>query len=117
MKTCTKCHTVKPLSEFYNQPDRGRGTSYCKVCKNQYDMQRWSERKTKAVEYKGGCCEACGYSKYQGALEFHHINPAEKDVDWGQLRLRSWYRITAELDKCALLCSNCHKEEHHKLRQ
>lgn len=32
-----------------------------------------------AVQYKGGKCCVCGYNKYLGALEFHHLNPNEKD--------------------------------------
>ena len=77
-----------------------------------YQIKRWINRKIKAIEYKGGKCSSCGYSKYYGALEFHHINPDEKDYDWNKLRLKSWDKIINELDKCVLLCSNCHKETH-----
>lgn len=78
-------------------------------------IQRWIKIKKKAIAYKGGACEFCGYSKHYGALEFHHKNPEEKDVTWTKLRLRSWDRIVVELDKCTLLCANCHREEHHRL--
>jgi hypothetical protein len=77
-----------------------------------YQIQRWIKRKIKAIEYKGGACKHCGYSKYYGALEFHHLDPNEKDFSWQKLRLRSWDSITSELDKCILLCANCHREEH-----
>lgn len=117
MKLCTKCNTLKDYTDFYKHPNRKGGTSYCKTCKNQYDMERWTKRKEEAILYKGGCCQNCGYSKYYGALEFHHTDPSQKDVDWNKLRLRSWDKITYELDKCVLLCSNCHREEHHRLRQ
>ena len=69
-----------------------------------------------AVEYKGGCCEKCGYKKYIGALEFHHLDPNEKDfgiADKGFIR--SWDKIKKELDKCILVCSNCHKEIHNEI--
>lgn len=82
-----------------------------------YQIERWIRRKKEAITYKGGCCAHCGYDKHYGALEFHHQNPSEKDVNWNKLRLRSWGKITNELDKCVLLCSNCHREEHHRLRQ
>lgn len=82
--------------------------------KNQ--VQRWIKIKEKAIAYKGGCCACCGYNKFYGALEFHHTDPTQKDVDWGKLRLRSWDKITSELDKCVMLCANCHREEHHKSR-
>lgn len=69
--------------------------------------------KRKAVRYKGGCCSVCGYSKYIGALEFHHVDPASKEFGLGLDGLtRSWERIKNEVDKCVLLCSNCHRELH-----
>lgn len=68
--------------------------------------------KIKAVEYLGGKCRRCGYNKCLAALEFHHRNPSEKEFSWDRLRGRSWGSIVEELDKCDLLCSNCHKEEH-----
>lgn len=67
--------------------------------------------KTLAIEYKGGKCQICGYKKYPGALDLHHINPNKKDfgiADKGYTR--SWKIIKAELDKCILVCANCHRE-------
>lgn len=89
--------------------------------KNKQDLykkqvERWIKIKKKAIEYKGGCCQRCGYNKYYGSLQFHHINPSEKDVSWTKLRLRSWDKIVFELDKCDILCANCHAEVHHELR-
>lgn len=77
-----------------------------------YWSKQYKIRKLKAVEYKGGKCIKCGYSKCVAALEFHHRDPKEKEVQWNQLRKRSWDTIVEELDKCDLLCSNCHREEH-----
>ena len=70
--------------------------------------------KTLAVQYKGGKCELCGYNKITSALEFHHINPKEKDysISGGT---KSFENIKKELDKCMLVCSNCHKEIHSNL--
>ena len=82
--------------------------------KNQ--VQRWIRIKKKAIDYKGGHCSRCCYDKYYGALQFHHRNPEEKDVNWTKLRLRSWDKITEELDKCDLLCANCHAEVHNEIR-
>lgn len=80
-----------------------------------YQIQRWINVKLKAIAYKGGHCKHCGYDKHYGALEFHHNNPKEKDFVWTKLRLKSWDKITNEIDKCTLLCANCHREEHHRL--
>ena len=70
-------------------------------------------RKIKAlsIEYKGGKCRVCGYNKYEGALDLHHLNPENKKfgiADKGYTR--SWEKVKAELDKCILVCANCHRE-------
>ena len=67
--------------------------------------------KAMAIEYKGGKCQTCGYKKYQGAFDFHHLNPKEKDFGIGDKGYtRSWEKVRAELDKCILVCANCHRE-------
>lgn len=67
----------------------------------------------KALEYKGGKCSICGYNKSIAALEFHHINPNEKDKDYFNMRGGLSPKLKTELDKCVLLCANCHREIHH----
>jgi 5-methylcytosine-specific restriction endonuclease McrA len=63
------------------------------------------------VQEAGGCCVLCGYDRYNGALEFHHVNPAEKSFQLGLSGLtRSIEAMRAEASKCLLLCSNCHAE-------
>lgn len=68
--------------------------------------------KIKAVEYKDGKCEKCGIkSKYMCIYEFHHIE--DKDFTIARyLHNRSWDIIKKELDKCKLVCSNCHRIIH-----
>lgn len=69
-----------------------------------------------AVAYKGGRCERCGYDRCADALDFHHRNPGEKDFSVSEKGYtRSWVRVKRELDKCVLLCSNCHRELHAQL--
>ena len=69
--------------------------------------------KISMMEYKGNKCQLSGYSKYHGALDFHHIDPSEKSFNLSMDQLyRSWELITKELDKCVLVCSNCHREIH-----
>ena len=64
-----------------------------------------------AIAYKGGKCQLCGYAKFQGALDLHHINPKHKKFGIGDKGYtRSWERVKAGLDKCILLCANCHRE-------
>lgn len=75
-------------------------------------IERWKRRKKQAIEYMGGGCSICGYNKSPNALEFHHIDPTTKRWNWNKLRLRKWKDIYEELDRCVLLCSNCHREQH-----
>ncbi len=82
----------------------------------EYTKDRFILLKVRAIKYKGGKCYDCGYDKCYAALEFHHRNKDTKDVDWMRLRRRSWTRIVLELDKCDLLCANCHRERHHDER-
>lgn len=66
-----------------------------------------------SIAYKGGKCQCCGYNRYVGALEFHHINSEEKDFGISAKGYtRSWERVKEELDKCILVCANCHREIH-----
>lgn len=62
----------------------------------------------------GGSCRICGYGRCLSGLEFHHINPLEKDFSISA-RMTSWEAIRPELDKCILLCANCHREVHEGL--
>ena len=87
----------------------------CKSCFSKKRVEEFINKKLKAINYLGGSCVVCGYKRYYGALEFHHTDPSKKDVSWRDLRKRSWDRIIIELDKCELLCSNCHKEVHGKI--
>ena len=68
--------------------------------------------KYNAVKNKGGACMNCGYNKCINALTFHHRNPDEKDFNIAGSHCYSWQRIKQEIEKCDLLCSNCHIEHH-----
>lgn len=67
--------------------------------------------KQRLVDYKGGKCQICGYDRCINALEFHHVNPEEKDftISGGT---KSFDTLKPEIDKCILVCSNCHREIH-----
>jgi transposase len=71
--------------------------------------------KERAVEYKGGKCVFCGYNRCIKALEFHHTNPNEKDFTLGSNTNRAWEKVKKEIDKCILVCANCHREIHDGL--
>lgn len=73
--------------------------------------------KNALITYKGGKCERCGYNKCFRALEFHHLDPSEKDFGISKCITKSFSLLKTEVDKCILLCSNCHAEIHEELMQ
>lgn len=71
--------------------------------------------KLKAIEYLGGKCSICGYDRCTASLDFHHLDPSSKEFGIGANGItRSWEKTKAELDKCILVCKNCHGELHYK---
>lgn len=86
--------------------------SLCKACHNQNTIKRGQANKRSYIEYLGGQCSRCGYNKCVSALELHHKNPAEKDPTFKSIRYWGLKKAKIELDKCILLCANCHREEH-----
>ena len=82
--------------------------------KNSEKVMRSQRRKKQyAVEIFGGKCCKCGYNKCLEALEFHHLDKKEKEEKPSQIILRwSFERAKKELEKCILVCSNCHREIH-----
>lgn len=70
-----------------------------------------------AVKHMGGRCSRCGYKKCIDALEFHHLDTSQKDFgisDRGYTR--SWKKIREEIEKCKLVCANCHREIHAQMQ-
>lgn len=110
MKKCSTCQQIKPETEFYKKGKSGRLNSLCKECFNDYCQKRWVDRKRMAIEYLGGKCIRCGYNEHYAAMHFHHVKG--KDFTWVKLRLFSWDRVVKELDRCVLLCANCHAIVH-----
>lgn len=104
---CNTCGETDP-EQFYQSRK-----IQCKKCFNIECGEKLKKQKLRAVEYKGGECQHCGYKKSVAALEFHHKDPTEKDPQW---RMGwSWERLQKEIDKCILLCANCHREEHERI--
>ena len=82
--------------------------------KNDGEFARRWFLKQKAVEFLGGKCNKCG-NENMVCLEFHHLDSAEKDDSISKMLISaSWGKIEEELNKCILLCSNCHHETHYR---
>lgn len=87
------------------------GRYRCAKCASEAVSRRRRRVKRILVEESGGCCIVCGYSRYPGALQFHHLRPSEKAFPLSRQGVtRSIAEARAEAKKCVLLCSNCHAE-------
>ena len=120
IKKCLICG-----NEFETLP-KGGSRKYCFQCSPSYpkgDNQRRAQTltairhalKTECLKRLGGKFVKCGYNKCPSALEFHHLDPNEKEFDIGHYITGANVKedIFSELQKCTLLCSNCHKEFHY----
>lgn len=113
VKQCPKCLEIKSMTEFYNRRNKEGNSSYCKPCTVSQTIERQRIFKEQCIDYKGGNCEICGYNQYNGALEFHHLDPTKKEFTIANFRLTTFNdKVKLELDKCILVCANCHREVH-----
>lgn len=90
---------------------RDGGTYRCARCRVEAVARRRRQVRAKIVQEAGGACACCGYDAYLGALQFHHVDPSEKEFGLsGRGITRSLERLREEAKKCVLLCANCHAE-------
>ncbi len=130
MKHCNSCGFDKD-DALFNYKDKSKNTrrSICSDCSRAYGRfhyenhrDQYAERNRKNKnkvrgkyrEYKEHLsCSICGEFE-PCCLDFHHTDPKEKEgnvpnlVDWK----RSWERVEEEIEKCVVLCSNCHRKVH-----
>jgi hypothetical protein len=134
---CLNCHPFgvkgRLLTESLDPTSEKR---ICQICGREYDYSPKSSRnhtkdkcnsclvnirrfrlKIKEIEYLGGKCSVCGYDKCPDALSFHHKDPKEKDFGLSGKYCLSWDKLKRELDKCLLLCNNCHAELHWEMKK
>jgi 5-methylcytosine-specific restriction endonuclease McrA len=88
-----------------------RGSYRCARCQSDAVAARRRQIKAILVKEAGGRCRLCGYDRYAGALQFHHLDPGAKRFSLSVRGLtRSLEKAREEASKCVLLCSNCHAE-------
>lgn len=107
-KVCSKCgetDITKFNFSLYN---------VCKSCNGKKSKEYNQRKRLKYLELKGNKCQICGYDKYHGALEFHHTDPKDKSdkLNHQSLTQGKISFVLQELEKCILICSNCHREIH-----
>lgn len=108
---CKYCGTTD-LSRFFKQ---SKMKSCCLKCHTFQTHHKKRLIKLKGIEYLGGKCERCNLTGVPAIFDFHHRNPKEKEFGWSSVRTSNWERFKKELDKCMLLCSNCHREVHDQI--
>ena len=133
LRTCRVCGfqaTAQGQLDFFKvRKDRKYGVdNICKECCNaqarakhkpgkrsEQQKKRVQQNKVKAIKYKEGKCQKCGI-EYNGTnaavFDFHHLEPNTKEKNPASLMDNGWDKIKQEIDKCILLCSNCHRLEH-----
>ena len=90
---------------------RGEHGFRCRLCRMEAVDRRRREIKRTLVAEAGGACALCGYDRSIQALQFHHLDPAEKQFALAAGGLtRSLQRARDEAAKSVLLCANCHAE-------
>jgi hypothetical protein len=133
-KRCGKCQKVKVLSLFNKKSvsKDGYGNT-CKECnkenlrehylKNKVYYKEKRQRYQKSIkswliEYKSKLeCKNCGESRWW-VLDFHHVDPKQKEYNLANLaKDKGKKAFLKEVKKCDVLCSNCHRDLHHRLRK
>ena len=134
-KKCTKCGQWKDIEEFaWKNKAQGKRRAQCKECTRKEDKERYAndEKRREAikavhknqVEYikkyvqdikKHSKCAICDENRWY-VLDFHHVG--EKDFTISQKIKEgcSLETIKKEIEKCIILCANCHREVHYKER-
>ncbi len=101
-RTCSMCG-IEYQGGHHKHKDK------CGNCRSVYYRNK---TKQQAIDYKGGKCSVCDYNKCLGALHFHHVHPEEKKFTIASYGFNKFDSLVEELDKCILVCSNCHSEIH-----
>ena len=112
-KLCVYCSKVKPINEISN---KGKSKK-CKECYNKIQYNRNHSLKHELIQYRGGKCIRCENNSIH-VLHFHHLNPKEKLFTIGDyyhgVKKKGYILedVKTEIDKCVILCANCHCEYH-----
>lgn len=126
MKQCKVCKETKELEAFYPNKQCKLGvTGTCRSC-SRTRINGWYQtnrarrqqvantanqlKKLQAIDYLGGKCHDCENTFQPCVYDFHHLDPSKKDVNPSKALTRKNWK--SELDKCILLCANCHRIRH-----
>ena len=125
---CTKCKEDKLPEEYpFRNKEKGIRNKTCKVCQREYKNTYYSRNKASHIvrnnktrqklkdileEVKDKGCSMCP-EKFKPCLEFHHLNGEDKLNTVAHLvSYGSKKALLQEIEKCVLLCANCHRKVH-----
>jgi len=112
---CSRCSKTLPVEDFYLKrilkTRERRRHSFCKNCKKIEIKHAHRDLKSRAVILMGNQCADCHRQFPQCVYQFHHLDPKEKDI--GIAKIHSWEKMQSELQKCVMICANCHSIRHH----
>ena len=115
-KICSQCGRELPLDAFpWRDKSKGTRRANCKECHSGYMKKQYSLKKGILEEAKAQSkCAKCGESRGY-VLDFHHIDPTQKENTIARMTSNksNLKDIQKEVDKCIVLCANCHREFHH----
>lgn len=116
IKKCSICGKELPITDFaFRNKSKGTFRTECKKCHSQYVANQYLERKqlVNKIKSEKGCAK-CG-EKRSYVLDFHHLDPNEKDYNVARITSNSTKieTIKKEIEKCVVLCANCHREFHY----
>ena len=77
-----------------------------------YNKARWDQNREFVLDYFGRKCQVCGYNTYPCSLELHHVDPTTKGEDFRHHLYWPRHKLLLEIQKCRMLCSNCHRAHH-----
>lgn len=130
-KICSKCHQKLPIDKFTLNKTRKDGhQTFCIDCQQIYQKQHYKKHKTRYLSknqkqkktikawwcnYKNTLkCERCGENHIY-CLDFHHLNQSKKEYNISSMIYRYGRKtVLKEIEKCIVLCKNCHAKEHHR---
>ena len=132
VKECSKCHKILSFDNFrWKNKSQNKKHSWCKNCEKEADKKHYQESIDRRlhvratanfqkqrnaymiIQAKEKGCQKCG-EKRQYVLDFHHLDPSIKiDTIAHMLKSSSAEALEQEINKCILLCANCHREFHY----
>ena len=134
-RKCTICKNIyPPTSDFFGKHRKSSSglDTYCTSCRHEKTRQYYYNNKEKMQsqsiawkktqrdkinEIKNSCiCLKCKENR-NWLLDFHHIDPTKKDFQISQGEGYRWEKVQEEIDKCVVLCSNCHRDFHYQEKQ